>query len=259
MISFVEIDGQRIEVLDVAGQGEQKVRPFVLLHEGLGSVSLWRDFPHKLAQRTGARVLTYSRAGYGQSTPHPPGARNVYDARYMHTEAKVTLPRLLAALNVSRPHLVGHSDGGTIALIFAATFPEALTSVVAMAPHCFVEEISTRSIAQARRSFESAPDLSARLSKHHRDPEATFYGWNDVWLSSEFGRFDITALLPAIRVPVLAVQGEDDAYGTMRQIDEIARNVPTAQLLKLAKCGHAPWKDCPDEVLSAIAQHCACE
>jgi pimeloyl-ACP methyl ester carboxylesterase len=225
----------------------------VLLHEGLGCVSLWRDFPQTLANATGAQVVAYSRYGYGQSTPLPAGVRNVRAADYMHVEAIDVLPRVLTALNLSRPLLVGHSDGGTIALIFAAYFPDALAGACVMAPHCFVEDISVASIAQARATFEST-DLATRLAKHHRDPVATFYGWNDVWLSDAFRTMNIEALLPRITCPMVAIQGEGDEYGTMRQIDVIAQNVPTAQVMKLPACGHAPWKDQPEAVLREIVR-----
>lgn len=227
--------------------------PIVLLHEGLGSVSLWKTFPAALAQRTGATVIAYSRYGYGQSTPLPAGQRNVRRADYMHVEAESVLPVLLRTLHIERPLLIGHSDGGTIALLFAARFPDALAGACVMAPHCFVEPISVQSIAAARHTFESS-DLAQRLAKHHRDPHATFYGWNDVWLSAEFAKLNLVDDLPRIACPLLAIQGENDEYGTMAQIDVIAQHVKQAQLLKLPQCGHAPWKDQPETVLAAIAQ-----
>ena len=250
---FVDFGRFKLEVLDIAPQ-VLGLPPIVLLHEGLGCVAMWRDFPHALAAATSARVVVYSRYGYGRSTPLPAGARNVRKASFMHKEAIEIAPLLLAKLNIENPFLVGHSDGGSIALIHAATFPNAVCGVAAMAPHCFVEELSVHNIAEATTAFETT-DLPARLSKYHLDSAATFYGWNDVWLSAEFRAWNITELLNAIACPVLAVQGEQDQYGTMAQIDVIADRVPTARLRKLAQCGHSPWKDARDTVLTEILNH----
>jgi pimeloyl-ACP methyl ester carboxylesterase len=256
---FIEIGAHQLEVLDIAPQVFNDKPPIVLLHEGLGCVAMWRDFPQQLANETGVRVVAYSRYGYGQSSPLPAGARHARSADFMHEEAIETAPQVFAKLGLEKPFLVGHSDGGSIALIHAATYPAAVSGVAVMAPHCFVEDISVKSIAAAKATFEST-DLPARLAKHHRDSAATFYLWNDVWLSDAFRAWNITELLSAISCPVLAIQGEDDEYGTMTQIDAIKARVPAAQLLKLARCGHSPWKDAPQITLGNIAafyQHCA--
>jgi pimeloyl-ACP methyl ester carboxylesterase len=251
---MLHIAGVDLEFLDLApAAGVTRAPPIVLLHEGLGCVSLWREFPHLLAQHTGARVVAYSRYGYGQSTALPAGARNVRHPGYMYDEAVTTLPQLLAALDIKTPLLVGHSDGGTIALSYAARYPSGLAAACVMAPHCFVEPISLERIAKALDTFETT-DWPQRLAKHHRDPRATFYGWNDVWLSPPFREMNIEASLSQITCPLLAIQGEDDEYGTMRQIDAIGERVPTADLVKLADCGHAAWKDQCSRVLSEITR-----
>ncbi len=247
----ISVEGISLEILDIpAAQISPSDAVLVLLHEGLGCVALWRTFPQRLAEATGLRVVAYSRAGYGQSTPHPNGARHVNDARYMHRQATITAPQVLAALNITRPILIGHSDGATIALIFAAAFPDALAGCVVMAPHSFVEPIAIARIAQAKKMFETA-ELAAKLSKYHKDSTATFWSWNDVWLSSDFLAFNIEVELSRIKSPLLAIQGENDEYGTMRQIEVIEQAIPAAQILKLADCGHAPWQDCADVVLEA--------
>jgi pimeloyl-ACP methyl ester carboxylesterase len=253
---FIEIGTHRLEILDIAPPvSDHKTYPkppIVLLHEGLGCVAMWRDFPQALATATGARVVAYSRYGYGQSTPLPAGARSVRNAHFMHDEAIETAPQVFEKLGIEKPVLVGHSDGGSIALICAATYPSAVSGVVVMAPHCFVEDISVTGIAQARHTFEIT-DLPQRLSKYHRDAIATFYGWNDVWLSAKFRQWNITVLLSAITCPVLAIQGENDEYGTMAQIDAIKTEIPSAQLLKLAQCGHSPWKEAAYVTMENIA------
>lgn len=221
----------------------------VFLHEGLGSVAMWRDFPARVAEASGCPVVVYSRYGYGESEslagPHAPD--------YMHREARETLPALLEALGLVRPVLIGHSDGGSIALIHAGSGFE-VAGLVVMAPHCFVEEVSVRSIDEARRVAQST-DLIQKLGRYHRDPRTTFYGWNDVWLSPDFRDWNIEDVLPQIRCPILAIQGEDDEYGTMAQIDAIAAGATGArevQLLKLPACGHSPHRDQPEVVIAAI-------
>ena len=223
-------------------------RTLVFLHEGLGSIPQWRDFPERAARATGCRALVYERYGYGQSDV-------LAEARvgpdFMHREALEALPALLQALAVENPVLVGHSDGASIALIYAGA-GKAAQGVVAMAPHVFVEDVSVRSIAEAARAFETT-DLPQRLGRYHRDPRKTFYLWNDAWLDPAFRNWNIEASLAGIRCPLLAIQGEDDQYGTMAQVDAIARQAGgTCRLLKLPQCGHSPHKDQPEAVLQAI-------
>jgi pimeloyl-ACP methyl ester carboxylesterase len=218
-----------------------------MLHEGLGSLALWRDFPQRLADATRRRTLAYSRAGYGASDSLD-GPRGV---DFMHVEALDTLPQLLDSLALEQPVLFGHSDGGSIALIHAARAGRPLSAVIALAPHVFVEPYGLKSIAEARRAYLDG-DLRAKLARHHRDVESAFWGWNDVWLNPDFVSWNIEALLPAIACPVLAIQGVDDEYGTMEQLDRIERGVRDFHRLELQHCGHSPHRDQPEAVLAAV-------
>ena len=249
----IEVQGTPLEVLTL--DGPKGPAPLVFLHEGLGSVALWRDWPAQLCARLGRAGLVYSRQGYGQSAPRTDvrGSGRL-QPDYMHREALEVLPALLAQLGIARPVLVGHSDGGTIALLHAAHHP--VSACIVMAPHVVVEDISVRAIDAAREAFEAGP-LRARLSAFHADVDGAFWQWNDVWLSEAFRRYDIRAEIAAITAPLLAIQGEDDAYGTMAQIDDIATAVPHAQRLKLAACGHSPHRDQRDAVSQAIADFLA--
>jgi pimeloyl-ACP methyl ester carboxylesterase len=223
----------------------------VFLHEGLGSIRQWRDFPAKLAAATGLRALVYDRYGYGQSDVLQEPKRTV---RFMHDEALVSFPQLLKALNIENPWLIGHSDGASIALIHAGA-GHVVRGVVAMAPHVFIEPLCLKSIDKAAEAFENT-DFAQKLGRHHRDARKTFYGWADVWLDAEFKGWDIREeYLKNIRAPVLAIQGHDDVYGTMEQLDEIQRRVAgPCTLLKLGNCGHAPFRDQPETVLGAIRE-----
>ena len=218
----------------------------VFLHEGLGSIRQWRDFPVKVAAASGCRALVYDRYGYGQSDVLAQPRRTV---RFMHDEALIALPDLLKNLRVENPLLIGHSDGASIALIHAGA-GHSVRGVLAMAPHVFIEPVCLSSVRKATETFEST-DLPARLGRYHRDVRKTFYGWADVWLDPNFEGWDIRAdYLPNVRCPVLAIQGHGDEYGTMAQLDEIAARVKgPCELLKLADCGHAPFRDRPDEVV----------
>ena len=221
--------------------------PLVFLHEGLGSIRQWRDFPAKVAAATGRRALVYDRYGYGQSDVLREPRRTV---RFMHDAALLELPKLLKDSKIENPILVGHSDGASIALIYAGTHPTR--GVVAMAPHVFIEPICISAIRKVSLEFESS-DLPARLGKYHRDARKTFYGWADVWLDPEFKGWDIRDdYLPTIKCPVLGIQGYDDEYGTMAQLDELGRR-SKAELLRLEKCGHAPFRDQPERTLEAVA------
>jgi pimeloyl-ACP methyl ester carboxylesterase len=230
----------------------------VFLHEGLGSVALWRDWPRQVCDAGGFRGLVYSRPGYGRSTPRPHDEKWPVD--FMHTQALEVLPALLLEVGVDAaaepPWLIGHSDGGSIALIHAAGFPECVAGLVVLAPHVFVEDVSIRSIERARHTYLTT-DWKVKLARYHDDPDSAFWGWNDIWLDPAFRHWSIEAILPAITKPVLAVQGEDDEYGTMAQVDRIARRVPQAQLLKLAACGHSPQGDQPRRVIQAIVDFIA--
>jgi len=239
--------GLPLEYLDIPAANENKPT-LLMLHEGLGCIRLWRDFPQQLAAATGCRVIVWSRAGYGQSAPWP----EARTPRYMHREALEALPALIDALQIDRPLLFGHSDGGSIALIFAGAFPQVPRGVIVMAPHEFVEEETLVGIRAAKTAW-TATDWPEKLARYHNDAERVFSDWNDTWLSSAFRDWNIEAYLPSISCPVLAIQGEDDEYATMRQIDVIAEAVPGAELLKLSDCGHSPQRDQPAKVLSAVA------
>lgn len=224
----------------------------VFLHEGLGSLSMWRDFPRRLCESGGYRGLVYSRPGYGRSTPRAPD--EAWDIDFMHRQARELLPALLDALDVgadpSPPWLFGHSDGASIALLHAARFPARVSGVVVMAPHIVVEDRSIEGIQQARAAYRDA-DLRQRLARYHADPDSAFWGWNRIWLHPPFRQWSIEAELDTIACPLLAIQGRDDEYGTLEQIHGIARRVPQTELLELEDCGHAPHFRHPQRVIEA--------
>jgi pimeloyl-ACP methyl ester carboxylesterase len=240
----VIVDGVDVETSILPGAEPA----LVLLHEGLGSVSLWRGFPAVLRQVSGRRVVTYSRAGYGRSGP----ASLPRPVTYMHHEADVVLAALLTRLGIERPVLVGHSDGASIALLHAGGGHD-VAGLVLLAPHVIVEDVTVASIAAARDAYATT-DLRARLARHHDDVDGAFRGWNDVWLAPAFRAWDITDRLPAIHAPVLLIQGDADPYGTARQLDLIEAGVrgPVERVL-LPSVGHAPHLEAPDVVLAAIA------
>jgi pimeloyl-ACP methyl ester carboxylesterase len=222
----------------------------VFLHEGLGSLSMWKDFPDQLCRAAGARGLVYSRPGYGRSTPRERG--EAWGLDFMHRQAHEVLPALLDALCVQQPvWLFGHSDGGSIALLHAARFTERVAGAVLLAPHILVEDLSVASIAKARIAYEST-DLRQRLAKHHDDPDSAFWGWNDIWLHPPFKQWSIEREIGSIACPLLAIQGLDDEYGTLEQIRGIARRLPMkTRLLELPDCGHSPHRDKPQRVIEA--------
>ncbi len=218
----------------------------VFLHEGLGSVALWRDFPARLAEATGRRALLYSRAGHGRSDV-PPVPRT---PRFMHDEALDVLPELLRVAGIENPVLVGHSDGGSIALIHASAHP--VRGLVLLAPHVFVEELSVVSIAEARETYEST-DLRERMGRYHRDADATFRLWNDIWLAPEFRSWNIEDVLGFVTAPALLIQGEHDQYGTLAQIDAIARGIAGPVSRAMLDCRHAPHLEAPEDTLAAAS------
>jgi pimeloyl-ACP methyl ester carboxylesterase len=218
----------------------------VFLHEGLGSVAMWRDFPSRVAHATNCNALVCSRYGYGNSDP----LREPRTVSYMHDEALATLPELLDQFAVDRPILVGHSDGGSIALIHAGEARSRVGGLVLMSPHVLVEDISIASIA-AKVTYETS-DLRAKLARYHADVDSAFWGWNRIWLDPNFRRWNIEDYLPRISCPVIAMQGEDDEYGTMEQLARIGRQVADAELLTLKDCRHSPHRDQPEAVIEAI-------
>ena len=229
---------------------ERCERPVVVfLHEGLGSVAMWRDFPRRLCDRLGMRGLVYSRFGYGRSTARP--WQEQFPVQYLHYEALDVLPVVLERLGVAGPWLFGHSDGGSIALLAAAHFPDRFAGAVVMAPHIFVEEVSLANIRIARAAYREH-GLRARLARYHDDVDSAFYGWNDVWLDPAFRAWNIEAEIAKITCPLLAIQGESDEYATLDQLHGIRRRVPQSQLLFLPDCGPSPHRDQPEAVIGAV-------
>jgi pimeloyl-ACP methyl ester carboxylesterase len=223
----------------------------VLLHEGLGSAGLWGDFPEKLAEATGAGVFAYSRAGYGRSTP----TQLPRPLDYMHREAWDVLPRVLDSIGFRRGLLIGHSDGASIATLYAGGVEDhRICGVSLIAPHFIVEDVSVSSIAEIRQTYETT-ELRAKLSRWHADVDNAFYGWNEAWLDPQFRAWDISDHLAYIRVPLQIVQGEDDHYGTMRQI-EIARAECYCPLdvSVIAEAAHSPQREAATETLAIIAE-----
>ena len=246
-MSQMRVNGIQLELRKIAGSAA--AAPIVFLHEGLGSVSLWTqrgiDWPQQVCNATGRAGVVYSRRGYGQSDPTP----GDLPADYMHREAGEVLPALLAALHIDKPVLIGHSDGATIALLYASR--HALSACIALAPHVLVEKVAIQSIAEAKTAFESG-GLRDRLARHHADVDGAFRQWNDVWLSEAFRSFDIREECSRITAPLLLIQGLNDEYGTLRQLDEIALSAPHAERLHLPDCGHSPHRDQPEKTLEAV-------
>ena len=247
-MSEMRIKGVPLEVQKIAGSAT--AASVIFLHEGLGSVSLWTqrgvDWPQQVCHATGRAGVVYSRRGYGQSGPT---AGNL-PADYMHREAWEVLPALLDALQIKKPVLLGHSDGATIALLYASRHP--VSACIALAPHVLVEQLAINAIAEAKTAFESG-GLRDRLARHHADVDGAFRQWNDVWLSAAFRSFDIREECRRITAPLLLIQGLDDEYGTLRQLDEIALAAPHAVRQHLASCGHSPQRDQPEKTLEAVA------
>jgi pimeloyl-ACP methyl ester carboxylesterase len=248
---FLTAGGHRLEYERIDGARDRPA--LILLHEGLGSIAMWRDFPTRLAQATGCPAVVYSRYGYGRSDALA-GPRGV---DYMHREALDTLPELRAELGLDDAILVGHSDGASIALIHAGSGSWPVRALVLEAPHVFVEDVSITSIAAARTAYETT-DLRRRLARYHADVDSAFRGWNDVWLDADFRAWNIEDVLPGVRCPVLAIQGADDEYGTLQQLDAIGRGVAAPfERLVLPKCRHSPHRDQENAVLMAMTRFIA--
>jgi len=229
----------------------------VFLHEGLGSLAMWKNFPAQLCAAVGARGLVYSRPGYGRSTER--AADEVWGVDFMHRQAYEVLPALLGALHIAQPvWLFGHSDGGSIALLHASRYPQRVAGLIVLAPHIFVEDISITGIEAARNAYEKGT-LRDNLAKYHENPDSPFWGWNHIWLHPAFRQWNITDEVLGIRCPILAIQGLDDNYGSLAQIRGIAECVKNTQLLELPACGHAAHRDQADAVIAAshhfIQQH----
>lgn len=242
MSSLIEVQGLQLEVQRLAAAKGLPARcPLLLLHEGLGSVSMWRDWPQRLAQETGREVIVYSRRGYGRSESYRDvRGQGRLQPDYMQQEAWQLLPALLQALELENPVLLGHSDGGSIALLYASRFAPAAAIVIA--PHVMVEDLSIRSIEQARDAFLRG-DLRERLARHHDDVDGAFWAWNDAWLNPDFRSFDIRDDCCLIRCPLLALQGREDPYGTPEQIRQIQPARASIERHLLEACGHSPQTD----------------
>ena len=247
----VLVDGKRLETLAI--EPDRSDRPVtVLLHEGLGSIAMWKQFPQQLAERTGCRVLAYSRYGHG-------GSDKLMESRpvsFMHHEGEVVLPELLDKLGIVQPILLGHSDGGSIALIFAGRYPERPQALILEAPHVFVEDLSVASITQAKVNYQTT-NLREKLARYHAHVDATFWGWNHIWLDPAFRSWNIEEYLPAIRCPVLCIQGEQDEYGTIAQVQAVQARVPGCEVLMLPNCKHSPHRDHPELTLARIGDFVA--
>ena len=246
---FLAVGSQRLEYRMV-GPRPDAAPTIVMLHEGLGSVGLWGDFPERLQQAAGCGVFVYSRAGYGQSSP----VSLPRPLSYMHDEARETLPALLDAIGFQRGLLLGHSDGASIAAIYAGTHQDhRIGGLVLIAPHFFTEDAGIASIEEARKAYETT-DLRQRLARWHADVDNAFKGWNGAWLNPDFRKWDITEQLAYIRVPILIVQGEGDQYGTVKQI-EVAKQecYCPVEVALLAGARHSPQRDKPEETVSAIS------
>jgi pimeloyl-ACP methyl ester carboxylesterase len=250
---FLDLGDQRLEYRMV-GPRPDMAPTLVLLHQGLGSVSMWGDFPERLQQATGAGVFVYSRLGYGHSSP----ATLPRHLDFMHVEARQTLPRILKAIGFRRGLLVGHSDGASIAAIYAGSVQDhSIDGIVLMAPHFIVEDVTIGSVREVRHAYDTT-DLRERFARHHADPDATIHGWTDVWLNNDFHKWDLTEDLAYIRVPILLIQGEDDQYGTIRQV-QIAQEecYCPIEMLMLPKVRHIPHAEAPEVTLNAIKSFAA--
>jgi pimeloyl-ACP methyl ester carboxylesterase len=240
--------GHRLEVERIPGRSPT----LVFLHEGLGCVARWRDFPRAVAAATGCAAFVYSRRGYGGSEPAPPP----WPLTFMHDEARRVLPAVLAEEGIADAVLVGHSDGASIALVYAGEIGRAVRGVVAMAPHVIVEDVTVRAIAALRVAYaDPATEVRSRLARHHADVDGTFLGWAGAWLDPEFRRWDLRGSLPGVKVPVLVIQGDADEYGTLAQVDAVCGCVGgRAERVILPGCGHVPQKDREEETLAAIVR-----
>ena len=240
----ITVSDRHLETREIEGDAER--RPLVLLHEGLGSVGLWRDFPERLAEATGRRLIAFSRFGHGRSDP-PSKPRT---PAFFHEEALEVLPELLTLLDAPQPILVGHSDGASIAIIHAAG--HAVEGLVLLAPHVFVEDVTVERIRETREAFTDG--LRDRMARHHDDPDAAFWGWCRVWLDPEFRRWNLEPEAARLTAPALLIQGADDPYGTLAQLDRIESRAPGRVERLVVPGGHSPHLEHPEPVLAAIAR-----
>jgi pimeloyl-ACP methyl ester carboxylesterase len=242
------VDGHQLEAARFDAR-QPALPTIVMLHEGLGSISHWKDFPSQLAEETGAGVLVYSRYGHGASD----ALKEPRPVSYMHREAQVVLPEILLQAGIGHPLLLGHSDGASIAIIYAGSFPDSPAGLILEAPHVFVEDISVSSIAQVREAYKQT-DLAERLQRHHANADSLFWGWNNIWLDPDFREWNIESFLDLIRCPVLVLQGAQDEYGTVKQIEAIRARIPSTSAIVLDECKHAPHRDQREATTAAIRQ-----
>ncbi|MBU6484256.1 MAG: alpha/beta hydrolase [Betaproteobacteria bacterium] len=250
-VRFVEASGHRLEYVDIPAHQVRRP-PLVFLHEGLGSVAMWRDFPARVAAVTGCRAIAYSRYGSGRSS------RRIepYLPRFMHEEALRILPVLRAELGIASPVLIGHSTGASMALIHAGAEGSDVAGLVVMAPLVFVEQSNLDSIRAAQAVYRTT-DMRQKLARYHDDVDGVFWGWNDIWLDSRFRSWSIADDLRGIRCPILAILGDDDPYSTPAQIDAIRHSAVSAaglEFLKLPDCRHSPHRDQSSTVIDAIGR-----
>lgn len=244
---FLDLDDQELEYRYIGGRFAA-APTIVMLHEGLGSAALWGAFPDRLAEATGCAVFVYSRAGYGASSPVPLPR----PLTYMHDEALQVLPRLIEAIGLERGALLGHSDGASIAALFAGGIADPRIEAISLfAPHFFTEDFGLMEIARAKELYETG-DLKQRLARWHQHVDVSFYGWNGAWLDPGFRTWNITEHLPRIRCAVQIVQGEADPYGSMRQVDVLVKHCPMTEVVALPKVGHAPHREAADATLAAV-------
>jgi pimeloyl-ACP methyl ester carboxylesterase len=242
------VDGRWLEAAKIEGR-DSNLPTIVMLHEGLGSLAHWKDFPVRVAGETGAGVFVYSRYGHGGSD----ALEEPRSVSYMHREAQIVLPELFRKARIERPLLLGHSDGASIAILFAGMFPDSSAGLILEAPHVVIEDLTLSSIAQARMLYNET-DLPQRLGRYHAHADSLFWGWNNIWLDPGFRNWNIESFLDLIRCPVLLLQGAQDEYGTFRQIEAIQRRIPSASAIILEDCKHAPHRDRCEAVLSAIGK-----
>lgn len=244
----IDIDGHALECQFI--RTDNHAAPtLVFLHEGLGSLALWKDFPAQMASAAKCHALVYSRYGYGNSAP-------LTESRtigFMHHEALQVLPELLKRLEIDNPILFGHSDGASIALIYAASTQLPLPGMILLAPHVMIEDMCITSIEGAKQVYETT-EMREKLRRYHADPDGAFWGWCNIWLDPGFRAWNIEAEVSKVICPLLVIQGFDDQYGTMEQIDRIARLTGDTTLLKLHNCGHSPHRDQPQAVIDAAVK-----
>jgi len=247
-MSFVNAGGHRLHY-EWHGPGPGTAPALVFLHEGLGCVSMWRDFPARLAEATGCGAMVYSRWGYGRSD----AIDQARPVSFMHDEAEGPLPELLNHFGIEDAILVGHSDGASISLIYTGRIGKYVRALILEAPHVYVEDFNIRSIEEIKTVYETT-DLRDRLARHHGDNvDSAFRGWNDVWLDPEFRKWNIEDCLPGVRVPTLVIQGRDDQYGTADQVDAVCRQVAgPCETLLLAECGHSPHREQTEATFAAM-------